>query len=153
MPTSKDFTHMHMLFNLFRNVLNYSDLWEIVWTSTDCNSANLEQGQKGHTYTNLRPGQYLTHVHSCFALIGAHQYSVHVAVGPMNGGNPCLKDPLLLWQTQSTTLFFCSFFFVTLQYITIVTSIQDFFLPLDQLHTAILGWSLAASCLRKAASW
>ena len=39
---------------------------------------------KGHTYTNPRPGQYLTHahshvtrvvaaMHSCFALTGAHQ--------------------------------------------------------------------------------
>ena len=122
MSTSKDFTHMCMLFNLLRNVLNYSNQFMINslnfnWVQQS--NANLEQEWKGHTYTNLRPGQYLTHVHSCFALIGAHWYSVHVAVGPMNGRNPCLKDPLLLWQMQSTTLFFCSFFFVTLQYITI----------------------------------
>lgn len=38
--------------------------------------------------------------------------TVHVAVGPMNGGNPCLKDPLLLWQMQGTTFVSCSFFFL-----------------------------------------
>ena len=42
-------------------------------------------------------------------------------------------------QMQSTSLFVCSFFFVTLQYVTIVTSIQDFFLRLEQSRMALLG--------------
>ena len=52
--------------------------------------------QKGHTFTNLRPGQYPTHAHShitqavaamdsSFALIGTHQHGI--AVGSMNGEN------------------------------------------------------------------
>ena len=45
---------------------------------------------------------YLMHVHSCFALIGAHRH--RIAVGSMNGENPRLKCPLLLRLVQSTTL-------------------------------------------------
>ena len=48
---------------------------------------------KGHTYTNQRPGHYLTHEHShitrvvaamdtCFDLTGAHQYGIAVDQWP-----------------------------------------------------------------------
>ena len=62
-----------------------------------------------HTYTNPRPGQYLTHAHShitlavaamdsCFALIGAHQHGI--AAQSMNGetlrAEPSLKGVLAL---------------------------------------------------------
>ena len=58
---------------------------------------------KGQTYTNPRPGQYLTHTHShvtravaamdrCFALIGAHQHGI--AVQSMNGENPRVSKTL-----------------------------------------------------------
>ena len=49
----------------------------------------LRQTSKGHTYINLRPGQYLTHAYghitptvaamdSCFALFGAHKHGIVV---------------------------------------------------------------------------
>ena len=48
-----------------------------------------DEASKGHTYTNSRPGQYLTRAHShitravaamdsCFAFIGAHQHDIAV---------------------------------------------------------------------------
>ena len=63
---------------------------------------NLKQGG---TYTNPRPGQYLTHayshitravaaVDSSFALIGAHQRGIAVRVYK-RGKSPCIKEPLL----------------------------------------------------------
>ena len=73
---------------------------------------------KGHTYTNARLGQYLTHAHNhitramtttdgCFSLIEAHQHDK--AVGLMNGEYPCLTHSLRprrvqssLWGTSST---------------------------------------------------
>ena len=75
------------------------------------NLIRLQTSSKGHTYTNPRPGQYLSHAHShitravaatdsCFALIGAHQRGE--TVGLMNGENPCLKKPLLPRWVQSS---------------------------------------------------
>ena len=68
MPTSKDFTYTHALFNLFRNVMNYSNLWKIDWIQFNCisenhckNSANLKPGAHTHQ-TTARP----VHVsHAC----------------------------------------------------------------------------------------
>ena len=56
-----------------------------------------------HTYTNPRPGQYLTRAHShitravaamdsCFARIGAHQHGI--AAQSMNGENPRAEPSL-----------------------------------------------------------
>ena len=70
----------------------------------------MQTWSKGHTYTNPRPGQYLTHAHShitrqvaatdnCFALIGAHWHDKAVAL--MNGENQRLKNPLLPRWVQS----------------------------------------------------
>ena len=85
-------------------------------------------------YTNQWPGQYLTHVHSCFPLIGAHWYSVlNCSHWANERGKPVSQRPFTAVANAN------SFFFVTLQYITIVTSIQDFFLPLEQLRMALLG--------------
>ena len=58
---------------------------------------------QGHTYTNPRPGQYLTHAHShiaravaamdsCLALIRAHLHGI--TVGSMNGENPRVSKTL-----------------------------------------------------------
>ena len=63
----------------------------------------------GNIYTNLASlAVYLMHVHSCFALIGAHRHRIAVGFSPfiesMNGENSRLKCPLLLRLVQSTTL-------------------------------------------------
>ena len=52
-----------------------------------------DEASKGHTYTNSRPGQYLTRAHShitrvvatmdsCFAFVRTHQHGI--SVGPLN---------------------------------------------------------------------
>ena len=103
---TKILTDTHALFNLFRNVMNYSNSRKIDWNKFDCISENYRENSenKGHTYSKPRPGQYLTHAHNhitgavaamdnCFALIGAHHHGI--SVGSMNGENSCLKYPLL----------------------------------------------------------
>ena len=102
MPTSKDFIYKRAvefvekcreILYLMKKRLNLIRL----------HKRKLPTHSKGHTYINLRPGQYLTHAHSyitwavaatdsCFALIGAHEHGK--AVGLMNGQNPRLKNSL-----------------------------------------------------------
>ena len=133
MPTSKDFTHMRMLFTLFRNVFNFNWLQQ----------CKLRAGVKG---AHVHQPMAWPVPHTCAQLFRPY-WGSSVQCTCSRRVNERGR------QMQSTSLFVCSFFFVTLQYVTIVTSIQDFFLRLEQSRMALLGWSLAASCLRKAASW
>ena len=48
MPTREDFTYTNALFNVFRNVMNYSNWWKIDWFDCIENSANLKQGTYIH---------------------------------------------------------------------------------------------------------
>ena len=72
--------------------------WEPHSSSTKTCTGNVNHElpvnlSKGHTYTNRRPGHYLTHAHShitrtvadiysCFALTGAHQHGIAVGQRP-----------------------------------------------------------------------
>ena len=154
---SKDFTCT--LFNLFKNVMNYSNFWKIDWTymQFDCisknyleNSANLKQGAHIHQPT-WQPGQYLTHAHShitqavatmdsCFTLTGAHQQGK--AIRSMNGKNPHLKDPLLPRRVQSTPLSTSS----TQHMWELLAGNRTAVLPRHAWRRQIMGWCMCAPC-------
>ena len=107
MPKSKGFTYTHAPFNLFRNIMKYSNWWKIDWTWFDCieSSANLKQVEHIHQPTAgpvphaCAPPYRTRSKDSSFALIWVYQRDK--AVGLMNGGNSRLKHLLLPRWVQS----------------------------------------------------
>ena len=78
---------MHALFNLFRNVMNYSNLWKIDWKGKI--TLKIVQARGTHTPTQMCAQPYHARSSSHGQLFGIYWVHQH------ERGNPCLKDSLL----------------------------------------------------------
>ena len=81
MPTSKDFIHIRALFNLFRNVMNYSNVWKIDWSDNISETlpwklckqgAHIHQPTYAHSHITREVGE----PDSSLAFIEVHQHEL-----------------------------------------------------------------------------
>ena len=144
MPKNKYFTYIHALFNLFRNVMNYSNFWKIDWTLFDWISEYCLEGAHLHqpTHAHIYIARAVAVTDSCLAFIGAHQHGI--AVGLMNEENPCLKEPLLQNSVQSTPYSASS----TQHMWELLAGNRTAVLPPHTRGRRIIDWCMCAPCFK-----